>query len=106
MDRVEYQPLLIQDMLNLSRSGELDVSPWYQRRSIWNTPQKSYLIITLLEQKPIPAIYIRYHLNLDEGKTVRQVVDGQQRTRAILEYHEDKFSSPHPASGENQHGQR
>ena len=100
MDRVDYQPLLIQDILNLRRSEELDVAPWFQRRSIWNTSQKSYLINTLFEDKPIPALYIRYHLDLERGKTVRQIVDGQQRTRTILEYCEDGFSARHPSSGE------
>ena len=96
MDRVEYQPLLVQDMINLSDAGELNVSPWYQRRSTWTTPQKAYLINTLLGQKPIPAIYIRYSLDLDEGKTIREVVDGQQRTRAILDYCMDKYAARHP----------
>ena len=83
MDRVDYQSLIVQDIRNLDNSGELNYSPWYQRRSVWTTPQKSYLINTLIEQKPIPAIYIRYSLDLDRGKTVREVVDGQQRIRAI-----------------------
>ena len=39
MERVEYQPLLIQDMLNYNRSGA-NLSPWYQRRSTWTTPRK------------------------------------------------------------------
>lgn len=93
MDRVEYQPLLIQDMLNYHRSGELNLSPWYQRRSTWTTPQKAYFINTLLEQKPIPAIYVRYSIDLDQGKTIKEIVDGQQRSRAIIEYCSDEFSA-------------
>ena len=96
MDRVDYQSLMVQDIRNLDNSGELDYSPWYQRRSVWTTPQKSYLINTLIEQKPIPAIYIRYSLDLDRGKTVREVVDGQQRIRAILGFCHDEFSVKHP----------
>lgn len=100
MERVDYQPLLVQDIVNLYHSGELDYSPWYQRRSTWTTPQKAYLINTLNENKPIPAVYIRYSLNLEAGKTVREVVDGQQRIRALLEYYQDGFSALHPQSGE------
>ena len=102
MERVDYQSLLIQDIRNLANSGELDYSPWYQRRSVWTTPQKSYLINTLIEQKPIPAIYVRYSLNLDRGKTVREVVDGQQRIRAILEFCHDEFSVKCFESGDRQ----
>lgn len=96
MDRVEYQTLIIQDILNLHKSKELNISPWYQRRSIWTRPQKAYLINTILEQKPIPAIYIRHALDLDKGKSIREVVDGQQRIRSILEFCNDEFSVRHP----------
>ena len=100
MERVDYQQLLVQDILNLNNSGELDYSPWYQRRSVWTIPQKSYLINTLHEQKPIPTIYLRYMIDLDRGKTIREVVDGQQRIRAILEYCRDQFSALFPDSGD------
>ena len=99
MDRVEYQSLMVQDTRNLDNSGELNYSPWYQRRSVWTTPQKSYLVNTLIEQKPIPAIYVRYSLDLDRGKTVREVVDGQQRIRAILGFCHDEFSVKYSEKG-------
>lgn len=96
MDRVDYQSLIIQDIINLEKAGELNLSPWYQRRSVWSTPQKSYLANTLIEQKPIPAIYIRHSLDLEKSKSIKEVVDGQQRTRAILDFCSDKFTSRHP----------
>ena len=99
MDRVEYQSLMVQDIRNLDNSGELNYSPWYQRRSVWTIPQKSYLINTLIEKKPIPAIFLRYSLDLDRGKTVREVVDGQQRIRAILGFCRNEFSVKHSAKG-------
>ena len=99
MERVDYQSLLVQDIRNLDNSGELNYSPWYQRRSVWSTPQKSYLINTLFERKPIPAIYIRYSLDLDRGTTIREVVDGQQRIRAILGFCRDDFSVRHSDNG-------
>jgi hypothetical protein len=77
MDRVDYQTIVIQDLINLNKADELDLSPWYQRRSVWNPTQKSYLINTLLEQKPIPAIYIRHSLDLERSKSIKEVVDGQ-----------------------------
>lgn len=97
MDRVEYQSIIIQDLVNLNKSNEIDLSPWYQRRSVWSTPQKSYLINTLMEQKPIPAVYIRHALDLERSKSIKEVVDGQQRTRAILAYHANDFSAKHPS---------
>lgn len=56
MDRVDYQTHVIQDILNLARLDELNLSPWYQRRSVWNRPQKAYLINTILEKQPVPSL--------------------------------------------------
>lgn len=96
MDRVDYQTIVIQDLINLNKSDELDLSPWYQRRSVWSPAQKSYLINTLLEQKPIPAIYVRHSLDLEKSKSIKEVVDGQQRCRSIIGFTLDEFSSKHP----------
>ena len=96
MDRVEYQSMVIQDIINLEEKGELNTTPWYQRRSVWNSGQKSYLINTIFEKKPIPALYIRHSLDLDRGISVKEVVDGQQRTRAIISFCKNEFSARHP----------
>ena len=64
---------------------------------MWSTPQKSYLINTLLEQKPIPAVYIRHALDLERSKSIKEVVDGQQRSRAILSFHGNEFAVKHPS---------
>lgn len=96
MDRVEYEKVIVQDLLNFYERGELNIDPWYQRRSVWTRSQKAYLINTLLEQKPIPSLYIRHFLDVEADKSIKEVVDGQQRVRAILEYVKNKFAVRHP----------
>lgn len=96
MDRVEYEKLVIQDLVNMHKNGELNLNPWYQRRSVWIQPQKAYLINTIFEKKPIPSLYIRHSLDIDAEKSIRDIVDGQQRIRAILEYVDNQFASKHP----------
>lgn len=96
MDRVEYQSMVIQDIISLEEKGELNTTPWYQRRSVWNPGQKSYLINTIFEKKPIPALYIRHSLDLDKGISIKEVVDGQQRTRAIISFCKNEFTARHP----------
>jgi len=93
MDRVDYQSLIIQDLVNDSKDKKLNLNPWYQRRSVWTRPQKAYLINTLFERKPIPAIYIRHAIDFNAGKSIKEVVDGQQRSRAIIEYCNDEFTA-------------
>jgi len=96
MERVDYEKIVIQDLINIYKRDELDLNPWYQRRSVWTVPQKSYLINTMFERKPVPTCYIRHKIDLEREKSVKEVVDGQQRIRAILEYNENKYSARHP----------
>lgn len=97
MDRVDYESIVIQDVANFHKSGELKLDPWYQRRSVWTPAQKGYLLNTLFVKKPIPTIYIRHYLDIEKEKSIKEVVDGQQRLRAVLGYLEDEFSAKHPA---------
>jgi hypothetical protein len=96
MDRVDYESLIIQDLLNFHRDKSLNISPWYQRRSVWAEPQKAYLINTIFEQKPVPSLYVRHQIDVDAEKSIKEVVDGQQRIRSILSYREDEFAARHP----------
>jgi hypothetical protein len=96
MDRVEYQPLVVQDIINLERNGELNLNPWYQRRSVWTPAQKAYLINTIFEKKPVPSLYIRHSLDLEKERSIKEIVDGQQRIRCVLEYANAEFSARHP----------
>lgn len=98
MERVDYQKVLVQDLLNYHRNGELNLTPWYQRRSVWKTPQQAYLINTILESKPIPSIYIRHSVDLEQEKSVREVVDGQQRIKSIIAFKDDEFPVRIPSS--------
>lgn len=97
MERVDYESLLISELLQDRKSEALDVSPWYQRRSVWNPAQKAYLLNTLFERKPIPSIYVRHVIDLENEKSVKEIVDGQQRIRSILEYRDGAFAAKHPA---------
>ena len=84
MDRVDYQPLIIQDIINLNSRNELDLRPWYQRRVVWTPQQQAYLVNTILEQKPVPSIYVRHHgSRLNEIRIVRNhIAHGNAGTKA------------------------
>ena len=96
MERVDYEKVVIIEMLDSYDSKELNIRPWYQRRSVWTRPQKAYLINSLFEQKPVPPVYIRHFLDIEAVKSVKEVVDGQQRIRAIIEYRDGEFRARHP----------
>jgi hypothetical protein len=68
----------------------LIIKPPYQRKPVWTQDQKAYLIDTILEGYVIPEVYI-HRETTSEGKTIFNVVDGQQRIRSILEFLNDEF---------------
>jgi hypothetical protein len=96
MDRVDYESIIIQDLANFYKNEELKLDPWYQRRSVWTITQKAYLINTVFVKKPVPTIYIRHYLDIEKEKSIKEIVDGQQRVRAVLGYINDEFAARHP----------
>jgi hypothetical protein len=66
----------------------LDLSPSFQRRPVWDEQQASYLIDSILNDYPIPEVYIRLEVD-SAGNQVHSVIDGQQRIRSILTFAEN-----------------
>ncbi len=96
MERVDYESMVIQELLSAHDREELNISPWYQRRAVWTNAHKAYLVNTVFETMPVPTIYVRHTIDLEKEKTIKEVVDGQQRCRAIIEYKTNAFTARHP----------
>jgi hypothetical protein len=82
----------VSDFMEWAAAGTLLISPKFQRRGVWKNPAKSYLVDTLIRGYPVPPIYIRVAQSADKKKTIREVVDGQQRITAVLEFVAGKYA--------------
>lgn len=72
-----------------AEADALQLRPSYQRRPVWTDEEKAYLIDSVLRGYPVPEIYVQ---TIDDGSKSRtEVVDGQQRLRAFLEFMDDGF---------------
>src|ERR1700731_1535075 len=69
----------------------IEITPKFQRRSVWRTPARSYFIDTLLRGMTVPPLYFRMTQNKTKTKAIREVVDGQQRVKSILDFIADGF---------------
>jgi len=77
----------VSDFLTWQKSGLLILSPKFQRRSVWRTGAKSYLLDTIIKGFPIPIIFLREQkTDLTTLQHKREVVDGQQRIRTVLSF--------------------
>ena len=65
----------------------LEVSPYYQRRARWDIARQSKLIESFLVNIPVPPVFL-YEVDLANY----EIMDGQQRVSAILEYFDNKFA--------------
>src|SRR5947209_9888087 len=91
MKNFDTRAYSINDFLEWSNSGQLELNPRFQRRSVWTDNARSYLMDTIIRGKPIPKFFIRQKLNPLTRSSIREVVDGQQRLRTILLYLDDGF---------------
>lgn len=82
----------VSDFLSWQKSGNLDLTPPFQRRSVWKKGAKSYLIDTIVRGLPIPIIFIRDKQTNDFSlEPLREVVDGQQRLRTLITFIAPKY---------------
>jgi hypothetical protein len=81
----------INDFMEWHEKGQLELSPKFQRRSVWSDKARSYLMDTIVRGKPIPKVFIRQKINPQSRASVREVVDGQQRLRTIISFIHDGF---------------
>jgi hypothetical protein len=88
---------------DLHQRGLLDLSPSYQRRSVWNQQYRNYFIETLLLNYPAPPVFL--HETIDaEGLASYSVVDGKQRLTAIFDFVAGIFPVAEDASIERLQG--
>lgn len=82
----------LNDFLSWHENKVLILQPKFQRRQVWSLKAQSHLIDTILRDYPIPIIFIREQIDPSTKKTVREVVDGQQRLTSVLNFLNDEIS--------------
>ena len=66
----------------------IDTNPDYQRPAVWTKAQKQLLIDTILHGYDVPKLYFR---KISKNPEKFDVVDGQQRLRAIWGFMDDEY---------------
>jgi hypothetical protein len=86
MLKFQAQVYRINDVAGWNDRRELRLAPEFQRRRVWSPRGKSFLIDSIIRGMPLPQFFIREIVLPREKRTVREVVDGQQRLTTILEF--------------------
>ena len=91
MKNFDSRTYSVNDFRGWNDRKELELQPKFQRRSVWSDKARSYLMDSIVREKPIPKIFIRQDIQPKTKTTVREVVDGQQRLRTIFSFLQDGF---------------
>ena len=78
----------IKRLLTLYDSGKINLSPEYQRNPIWTSKSQRLLIDTILSPQPMPNFFL-----LQRSADEYEMVDGQQRTRSIIDFRNGYITS-------------
>ncbi|MGA4993821.1 DUF262 domain-containing protein [Nonomuraea bangladeshensis] len=86
------QTFTIAEFLKWSDDNELNLNPIFQRGPVWAPPARTYLIDSIIRGYPIPKLLLRTSIDRDTRRTIRDVVDGQQRLKTIIDFASNKFA--------------
>lgn len=70
------------------RESKINPQPQYQRTPVWSAAKKQALMDSLLRGYDVPKIYLR---ECDDGRYEHEVIDGQQRLRAIWGFYKGDY---------------
>ena len=85
---VQRNDFLLPNIIDMIKSRRtVEVSPYYQRRARWDVQRKSRLIESFLVNIPVPPVFL-----YENEFASYEVMDGQQRVSAILEYFNNQYA--------------
>jgi 5-methylcytosine-specific restriction endonuclease McrA len=78
----QHETKTIADLVHLYENNMLNLSPAFQRKSVWVMKDRQKLIDTIVRNYPLPAIFL--YRNEDHGDLSYAVIDGKQRLETLL----------------------
>jgi len=90
--RTLHSTIPVLDFCEGLKAGDYQVNKDYQRSDkVWPINAKSFLIETILLDYPVPKLSLHQNLDIKSRRTVKQIVDGQQRSTAIQEFYQNRL---------------
>jgi hypothetical protein len=85
-------PMSVGDFCNDLKANKITINEDYQRNSgLWSSLAKSYFIESILLEFPIPKLFVYAKIDLKTKGTIKEIVDGQQRSGALRDFFNNKL---------------
>lgn len=82
----------VADYCTAMKRAEIIVNRDYQRSDqVWPQVARSYFLETIIKGFPIPKLYLYQVTDVRTRETIKEIVDGQQRSMAILDFYNDQY---------------
>lgn len=78
--------------LDQLETEKLDLSPSFQRKSVWNSKDRQFFTETILLNFPCPAVFLYKDIDRN-GKAIYRVIDGKQRLQTIVMFRNNEFKT-------------
>jgi hypothetical protein len=89
--RALYAPMSVGDYCAGLNDFSIRVNQDYQRNSgLWTSTARSFFLESILLEYPIPKIFLYANIDLSTRRTVKEIVDGQQRSEALRLFYNGK----------------
>lgn len=90
--RAIYAPMSVGDYCNDLNDNKIIVNDEYQRNAgVWSSFARSFFIESILLEYPIPKIFLYSKVDLRTRQTIKEIVDGQQRSHALQQFYNKKY---------------
>lgn len=87
-----YSPMSVGDYCKALNDQLITVNEDYQRNAgIWASFARSFFIESILLEYPIPKIFLYSKVDLQTRSTIKEIVDGQQRSHTLQNFYNRKF---------------
>lgn len=75
------------DYCHMLQRGEVQINRDYQRSDkVWPLAAKSFFVESIVLGYPVPKICLHQKIDVKTRRSIKHVVDGQQRSMALLEF--------------------
>lgn len=87
-----YSPMSVGDYCKALNESLITVNEEYQRNAgIWAAYARSFFIESILLEYPIPKIFLYSKVDLRSRSTIKEIVDGQQRSHTLQNFYNNRF---------------
>lgn len=100
-------PMTIADYCAAMNRNEIQSNDDYQRSNkVWPPAARSFLIESIILGFPLPKIFLFQKTDLVSKKTIKEIVDGQQRSKTIIDFFNNKIAISKKSEVEEARGKR